>query len=64
MLGVWERSKHIKGSKERYLLGHNLMVEVLLYVHRNRRLIVRDREPGTVTSTFTKLLCSATEMVG
>ena len=34
------------------------MVEVLLYVHRNRRLIVRDREPGTATSTFTQLLSS------
>ena len=31
---------------------------VLLYVHRNRRLIIRDREPRTVTSTFTQLLCS------
>ena len=31
---------------------------VLLYVHRNRRLI-RDREPRTATSTFTQLKTSA-----
>ena len=35
-------------------------VEVLLYVHRNRRLI-RDGEPRTATSTFTQLL---TALVG
>ena len=34
-----------------------LLVEVLLYVHRNRRLI-RDGEPRTATSTFTQLLSS------
>ena len=34
------------------------VVEVLLYVHRNRRLI-RDGEPRTATSTFTQLLSSA-----
>ena len=33
------------------------MVEALLYVHRNRRLI-RDGEPRTSTSTFTQLLNS------
>ena len=33
------------------------LVEVLLYVHRNRRLI-RDGEPRTATSTFTQLLSS------
>ena len=33
------------------------MVEVLLYVHRNRRRI-RDGEPRTATSTFTQLLSS------
>ena len=33
------------------------MVEVLLYVHRNRSFI-RDREPRTSTSTFTQLLRS------
>ena len=46
------------------LLGakqHRWLVEVLLYVHRNRRLI-RDGEPRTATSTFTQLLSSATEM--
>ena len=46
------------------LLGkkqHRWLVEVLLYVHRNRRFI-RDREPRTATSTFTQLLSSATEM--
>ena len=32
-------------------------VEVLLYVHRNRKLI-RDGEPRTATSTFTQLLNS------
>ena len=32
-------------------------VEVLLYVHRNRRLIM-DGEPRTATSTFTQLLTS------
>ena len=31
------------------------MVEVLLNVHRNRRLI-RDGEPRTATSTFTQLM--------
>ena len=35
-----------------------LLVEVLLYVHRNRRLI-RDAEPKTATSTFTQLLLSS-----
>ena len=34
------------------------LVEALLYVHRNRRLI-RDGEPRTSTSTFTQLLSSA-----
>ena len=33
-------------------------VEVLLYVHRNRRHI-RDESPKTTTSTFTQLLSSA-----
>ena len=33
------------------------MVEVLLYVHRNRRFI-RAGEPRTSTSTFTQLLSS------
>ena len=33
------------------------LVEVLLYVHRNRRLI-RDGEPRTATSTLTQLLSS------
>ena len=33
------------------------LVRVLLYVHRNRRLI-RDGEPRTATSTFTQLLSS------
>ena len=33
------------------------LVEVLLYVHRNRRLI-RDGSPTTATSTFTQLLSS------
>ena len=33
--------------------------EVLLYVHRNHRLI-REGSPGTATSTFTQLLSSAT----
>ena len=33
------------------------LVEVLLYVHKNRRLI-RDGEPRTSTSTFTQLLSS------
>ena len=34
--------------------------EVLLYVHRNRRLI-RDGEPRTATSTFIQLLSSVPE---
>ena len=34
-----------------------VLVEVLLYAHRNRRLI-RDVEPRTATSTFTQLLSS------
>ena len=34
-----------------------LVVKVLLYVHRNRRLI-RDGEPRTSTSAFTQLLSS------
>ena len=33
-------------------------LEVLLYVHRNRRFI-RDGKPRTATSTFTQLLSSA-----
>ena len=33
------------------------VVEVLLYVHRNRRLI-GDGEPRTATSTFTQFLSS------
>ena len=33
------------------------VVEVLLYVHRNRRLI-RDRSPGRPLKTFTQLLSS------
>ena len=32
-------------------------VEVLFYVHRNRRFI-KDGEPRTATSTFTQLLSS------
>ena len=38
-----------------------MLVEVLLYVHRNRRFIrdgIRDGEPRTSTSTFTQLLSS------
>ena len=35
----------------------SVVVEVLLYVHRNRRFI-RDGEPRTSTSTFTQLLSS------
>ena len=35
-----------------------VVVEVLLYVHRNRRFM-RDGEPRTATSTFTHLLSSA-----
>ena len=38
------------------------LVEVLLYVHRNRRLI-RDGEPRTATSTFTQLLSSESWLV-
>ena len=34
-----------------------VVVEVLLYVRRNRRLV----EPGTSTSTFTQLLSSELE---
>ena len=34
-----------------------VVVEVLLYVHRNRRRLISG-EPGTVTSTFTQLLGS------
>ena len=37
--------------------GESKLVEVLLYVHRNRRLI-RDGEPRRATSTFTQLLSS------
>ena len=36
------------------------LAEVLLYVHRNRRLIL-GREPRTATSTFAQLLSSATK---
>ena len=39
------------------------LVEVLLYVHRNRRLI-RDEEPRMATSTFTQLPSSATGRTG
>ena len=39
-----------------------LVVEVLLYIHRNRRLI-RDGEPRTSTSTFTQLLSSEVTLV-
>ena len=39
------------------------LVEVLLYIHKNRRLI-RDGEPRTATSTFTQLLSSATGRTG
>ena len=35
----------------------SVMVQVLLYVHRNRR-IIRDRGPRTSASTFTQLLSS------
>ena len=35
------------------------LVEVLLYVRRNRRFI-RDGEPRTATTTFTQLLSSDT----
>ena len=34
-----------------------VVVEALLYIHRNRRFI-RDGEPGMSTSTFTQLLNS------
>ena len=36
------------------------LVEELLYVHRNRRLI-KDGEPRTATSTFTQLLNSVSQ---
>ena len=39
-------------------LRHVVVVEVLLYVHRNRRFI-KGREPRTATSTFTQLLSFA-----
>ena len=40
-----------------YVKGKVNVVEVLLYVHRNRRFI-RDGEPRTSTLTFTQLLSS------
>ena len=42
--------------KQRYYSVVSL-VEVLFYVHKNRRFI-RDGEPRTSTSTFTQLLSS------
>ena len=40
------------------------LVEVLLYVHRNRRFI-RNREPRTSVSTFTQLQSSeSVKLVG
>ena len=42
--------------KQRYYSVVSL-VEVLFYVHKNRRFI-RDGEPRTPTSTFTQLLSS------
>ena len=47
------RSLHTPSIAFRYLVRYS----VLLYVHRNRRLI-RDGEPRTSTSTFTQLLSS------
>ena len=43
---------------------HNLVDddEVLLYVHRNRR-VIRDGEPRTATSSFTQLLNSVLQML-
>ena len=46
---------------ELWRYSYGVIVEVLLYVHRNRRLI-RDGEPRTATSTFTHLLSSASEL--
>ena len=40
-----------------------VVVEVLLYVHRNRRLI-GDGEPRTSTSTFTEPLSSGDSVAG
>ena len=47
-----------------FLLRHLMskLVKVLLYVHRNRRLI-GDGEPRTPTSTFTQLLSSVSVLV-
>ena len=39
----------------------DVVVEVLVYVHRNRRFIM-DGEPRTSTSTFTQLLSSVRSM--
>ena len=38
--------------------GEQPLVEVLLYVHRNRRFNYQGRGPRTSTSTFTQLLSS------
>ena len=56
------RRESRRGIEPRFVCYLTLMMmSVLLYVHRNRRLI-RDVEPRTATSTFSQLLSSEEKM--